>query len=206
MQLHVTSLSKRIGSKLILDDISFFHKGGVLGIAGPNGSGKSTLLKCLSGLMRPSSGSIEWQQNGKRKEASHIKPRLGYAAPYISHYAELTTRENLMFISNLRNLESAERKVDDLLEKTEIAHRAHVRFGSLSSGQQQRVRIASVLLHDPEILFLDEPGTNLDETGHHIIKDIVDQAREQKKLVLLASNSSSEINLCDDAIHLSAKE
>lgn len=205
MQINVSSLSKKIGNKLILSDISFRHLHGVLGIAGPNGSGKSTLLKCLSGLMKPSSGSVSWSLNGEEKAPGELKHQLGYAAPYISHYSELTTRENLLFVSRLRNLDNPEKHVDQMMQEMKIDHRAEIRYGSLSSGQQQRVRLASALLHNPRALFLDEPGTNLDEAGRELIEHILNRARSRETLVLLASNQSAELEFCDSTVTLSAK-
>ena len=205
MQLTVSSLSKRIGKKLILQEVSFRHEGGVMGIGGPNGSGKSTLMKCLAGLMKPSSGEISWQ-NGSEMDFDTIRLQLGYAAPYISHYPELTTRENLMFLAHIRNLTDPETRVDQLLSKTGIAHRADVRFGSLSSGQQQRVRLASALLHTPGILFLDEPGTNLDDTGRSLVRQIIDESRTNQILTLIASNAEEELDLCDQVFYLGHQE
>ncbi len=172
-----------------------------MGIGGPNGSGKSTLMKCLSGLMKPSSGKVKWT-NHEQQENRTIWQQLGYAAPYISHYPELTARENLLFLANIRNLPRPDERADELLAQTGIDHRAHVRYGSLSSGQQQRVRLASALLHQPEILFLDEPGTNLDESGQKMVKDLIDQARSNGNLILLASNAQEELNWCDEVYRL----
>ncbi len=205
MQINVSSLSKKIGNKLILSDISFRHHRGVLGIAGPNGSGKSTLLKCLSGLMKPSSGSVSWSINGEEKAPGELKHQLGYAAPYITHYSELTTRENLLFVSRLRNLDNPEARVNQIMHEVNIEHRADIRFGSLSSGQQQRVRLASAMLHHPGALFLDEPGTNLDDAGRELIDHILEKARSRETLVLLASNQPAELEYCDSTITLSAK-
>ena len=172
-----------------------------MGIGGPNGSGKSTLLKCLAGLMKPSSGEAKWEKETDSDDR-HIREQLGYAAPYISHYPELSTRENLLFLANIRNLAAPKERVEQLMKESGIAHRADVLYGSLSSGQQQRVRLASALLHEPKVLFLDEPGTNLDVTGRTLVRDIVSRARKNGMLSLIASNADEELKLCDEVIYL----
>lgn len=197
ISLHVKDLSKQYGRNPVLKKVSFHHTEGVLGIEGPNGSGKSTLLKCISGLLRPGSGTISWKEGETEISLESLKMRMGYAAPYISLYGELTVSENLAFLSKLRKSELNNSAVKQLLTELELQQAAEKSYGSLSTGQQQRARLAAALFHNPEVLLLDEPGSNLDEQGRSVIKDIVDKARRDKKLVILASNSPEELNLCD---------
>ena len=99
--LHVQQLSKRFIKKAVIQDLSFSHETGVLGIAGANGSGKSTLLKCLSFLLKPSKGKVSWLEEGTELETLQVKSKIGFAAPYVNLYAELTARENIKFITNI---------------------------------------------------------------------------------------------------------
>lgn len=197
ISLHVKDLSKQFGNNPVLKKVSFHHTEGVLGIEGPNGSGKSTLLKCISGLLRPGSGTISWKDGETEISLEAMKKRMGFAAPYISLYGELTVSENLAFLSKLRKAKLKHTVTEQLLTELELQQAAEKAYGSLSTGQQQRARLAAALFHDPEVLLLDEPGSNLDEQGRAVIKDIVDKARREKKLVILASNSPQELNLCD---------
>lgn len=197
ISLHVHQLSKKFGRNLVWQNLSFEHEEGVLGIEGPNGSGKSTLLQCLAGLLAPSSGSISWQNSGREMKLNAIKQNIGYAAPYISLYRELSIIENLDFLSKLRKTKTDQQYQNRLLERVELDHVSDRPFGNLSTGQQQRARLAAALFTNPPILLLDEPGSNLDEQGRTLITDMVAQAKNDKKLVILASNHKDELDLCD---------
>lgn len=206
ISLHVQQLSKNFGQNRVLQNISFHHDKGVLGIAGPNGSGKSTLLKCISGLLRPGSGSITWKSDQQVIGANAIKQKLGYAAPYISLYRELSVIENLRFLSKLRKAKPDHSSAKQLLARLELDHIAEKPYGTLSTGQQQRARLAAALFIGPDILLLDEPGSNLDEQGRILIKNIVARAKEEQKLVILASNSQEELALCDRIFSVKKEE
>ncbi len=197
ISLHVEQLSKYFGKNLVWQNISFDHERGVLGIEGPNGSGKSTLLKCLTGLLSPSSGTVSWQNCGQELTIEAVKHHIGYAAPYISLYRELSIIENLEFLSKLRKIEIKGGILQQLLKRVELDHTSDKPYGNLSTGQQQRARLAAALFTDPPVLMLDEPGSNLDEQGRSLISDIVARARDEKKLVVLASNNPDELDLCD---------
>lgn len=197
ISLHVQQLSKYFGKNLVWKNISFDHERGILGIQGPNGSGKSTLLKCLAGLLPPSSGVISWKNCGQELGTQAVKQNIGYAAPYISLYRELSIIENLQFLSKLRKMNVHGSLHRQLLERVELDHSSDKPYGNLSTGQQQRARLAAALFTNPPILMLDEPGSNLDEQGRMLISDIVAGARDENKLVILASNNPDELALCD---------
>lgn len=201
IQLNVTSLSKQFGTNRVFTGLTFQAGSTVLGVAGSNGSGKSTLLKCISGLMKPSGGTVEWMINKKKVSLFSIKKLLGYAAPYIQLYEELTVTENLRFITEIRE-NSINGPIDDLLAELGAEAFAGSHFGSLSTGQQQRVKLAAALIHKPRILILDEPGSNLDKKGQQIIKSIISRFRDNDDLVILASNQKHELDLCDRIIEL----
>lgn len=198
VSMTVHTLSKRFGSTRVFEDLSFSFGSGVLGIAGSNGSGKSTLLKCLSGLLRPTSGTVTWQQAGEELSTAHFKSHLGYIAPYINLYHELTVRENLDLILQLRKASVPEDRIKSLWTKLEMEGLPGKPFGDLSTGQQQRAKLVCTLSYDPSILFLDEPGANLDEQGRTAIRNILDDFREADKTVLLASNNPDELELADE--------
>lgn len=196
ISLHVTKLSKYFGTKNVFSDVSFEHRNSTLGIAGPNGSGKSTFLKCLGNLLRPTSGSIKWEKDGQSLSQDNLPQLLGYAAPYINLYDELSCRENLVFLTKIRHDGDYENSIEKWLQKTGLEQVADQPFGKLSTGQQQRLRLASALFHDPEILLLDEPGSNLDEAGRLLITNIAEQFESSQKMLIIASNTPAELNLC----------
>ena len=202
ISLKVQQLTKKYNRNTVFDEVSFIHQQGILGISGSNGSGKSTLLKCLAYLVRPNSGSIEWFQDNFAISKEEIKSTIGYAAPYINLYDEMTVLENLKFIGELSHASPVDSFYDDLLTQTDIHAFRNRIFKSLSTGQQQRVKLASSLVRKPKILFWDEPGSNLDEKGHALVKQIVSNESKKGTLVILASNDSKEIELCDNVVKL----
>ncbi|NGP87594.1 ABC transporter ATP-binding protein [Fodinibius halophilus] len=195
--LKVEQLKKSFGNNTVFSGISFDHNGNTLGIAGSNGSGKSTFLKCLSGLLNPNNGEIFWHSGGDEIPKNQFKNMLGYAAPYINLYNELSCRENLSFLADVRHEETDETAINYWIDKVELPHVADQPFGKLSTGQQQRLRLASALFHNPDILMLDEPGSNLDEAGRTLINNIVDTFQSPDKLLIIASNSPEELQLCE---------
>lgn len=202
--LKVNSLSKRYGSKLVIKKLSFEAHSGVYGIAGPNGSGKTTVMRCLSGLMRPSSGTVEWTIDGKIADRSQIRRNIGLAGPWLQLYREMSCHENLEFIAQLHGLDQLESRMIDCLDQVGLSSLKHQGYGELSSGQQQRMKIACAIIHEPTILLLDEPGTNLDQAGFDMIRSLIDQKRQQGCLILLASNDPQELALCDHIISVQA--
>lgn len=170
-------------------------------MAGSNGAGKSTLLRCISGLISPNSGTITWSVDDNNLSPKQIKPHLGYAAPYVELYEELTARENLQFIRDLRSSQDCE-VISNLVNQYELTTFADSLYGELSSGQQQRVKLAAAVVHKPSILCLDEPGTNLDEKGHAIVERMTQQCVGSGGIVILASNQPHELDICDVLIQL----
>jgi len=197
ISLNIIQLSKSFGPNAVFSDVSFEHQGSSLGIAGSNGSGKSTFLKCLGNLLRPTSGKVEWQQNEKLLDRDAFQQKLGYSAPYINLYNELTCRENLQFLAEIRHQNSADEVITKWIAKVGLEHVADHPFGKLSTGQQQRLRLASALFHQPDILLLDEPGSNLDEAGRSLIAEITRSFQTSDKLLIIASNNPDELALCE---------
>jgi len=205
MKLQVTGLEKKYTSEELFGGMSFRYGSGIIGISGTNGSGKSTLMKCISGLAVPSAGEIEWEVGGEAFNPSTISPHLGYAAPYVQLYEELTATENLQFISDLRHRQPCE-SIPDLIKLFEITPFRNSLYGEISSGQQQRVKLAAAAVHKPRILCLDEPGTNLDESGNAIVRQMADACLKRGGMVLLASNQAEELKICSEVIELSGRK
>ncbi|MDR9415405.1 MAG: ABC transporter ATP-binding protein [Gracilimonas sp.] len=202
ISLSAERLSKKFNSKTVFEGITIEHQHGVLGISGSNGSGKSTLLKCLAYLLRPNSGSIVWKNNEHLMNQSQVKEHIGYVAPYINLYAELTIVENLAFLLEAGGNYADSGNISTLLERVQLTKLSNQLFGSLSTGQQQRAKLAAALVHKPKILMMDEPGSNLDEVGHKMVRSIVETEAEKGTLIFLASNDPNEISLCKRVINM----
>lgn len=178
--------------------------GGIIGISGANGSGKSTLLKCLAGLLKQDRGLVLWHEAGSTSESFDVRNHGGFAAPYIQLYKDLTCRENLDFLkSPLVN--SPEMDLVGLFSSLGIGDKLDARYGSLSSGQQQRVKVLSAVAHRPKVLFLDEPGTNLDVRGNTFIREQIEIRRKQQQLTIIASNQVDELDLCDTVLSVDSR-
>lgn len=202
-QLKVTTLTKRFGSRLVIDKLSFEVGDAVMAVAGKNGSGKTTLMRCLAGLIRPSAGTIVWDLDGQVATRETIRRHVGLAGPWLQLYREMTCTENLIFLAKLHRIQDIDLRVTETLERVGLAGQAQTLYGRLSSGQQQRLKIASAIVHRPAALLLDEPGSNLDEAGSQMIADIVALWRSPGRLLILASNDARELALCDRSINVS---
>lgn len=201
MQLITLSkISKKYGQSVIFRRIEAEIGPGVYGIAGPNGSGKSTLMKCLSGLIRPDAGKIGWQLNGADLKAQELYRHLAFSAPYIRMYNELSCTENIRLVCELSGCHATDAEIRGLLGETGLQAKTETWYGQLSSGQQQRVRLVSALIKKTPFLLLDEPGTNLDTAGFSLIQSVAGQGRESGRTVIIASNESRELDLCDHII------
>ena len=205
ISLDVHNISKKYNRKTVFDGLSFSHSQGVLGIAGSNGSGKSTLLRCLAGLARPSEGAYEWKLNDQLLSKEELKPLISYAAPYINLYGELTAIENLEFVQKVRGRLNTGSSFDQILEFVQMKEFGTHLFKNLSTGQQQRIKLASALISSSEILFLDELSSNFDDKGKALATEIVSIEKQKGTFIVLASNDPDEIALCDNVIILSSE-
>jgi len=202
--LRVSNLNKEFGNQTVIKNLSFSFEKKVLGIAGANGSGKSTLLKLLSGLLKPSSGEINWLIDDIIYDAKSVKTQLGFAAPSVQLYDELTSKENLKFLKSLhQNGKTDTESISALLQLFEASHLADKFYGELSTGQQQRIKLASACINNPTVICLDEPGTNLDAAGLETLRMFIDRSKKNGKMILLASNQEQELHMCEEVLNLS---
>lgn len=213
-EIRASKISKKYGRNLIFRRLETSFKTGVYGIAGANGSGKSTLMKCLSGLIRPDRGEIDWILNDTAVTTSELYLHMGFSAPYIRLYPDLSCAENLGLIIRLSynaaahetasaSASNQKADIEQLLDEIGLSGFSDRWYGQLSSGQQQRMRLASALIKNPSFLLLDEPGTNLDTAGFRLIENIIEKGRRQNQIILLASNEERELDLCDNIIDIS---
>ncbi|MCB0864314.1 MAG: heme ABC exporter ATP-binding protein CcmA [Solirubrobacterales bacterium] len=184
--LRASSLSQAYGESWVLRDVSFeLPAGGTLAVIGPNGAGKSTLLQVLATLLRPSSGSVSVLGSELPGSAWKLRGRLGYLGHSPLLYRDLAAAENLRFHARLFGLpaEGAER-IADLLERVGLAHRASTRVGEMSAGMVKRLAVCRALLHDPEMLVLDEPLANLDPAGADVVAPLLGPRRGRSRVLV----------------------
>jgi len=204
VQLVAENLTRSFGNRRIVGPLSFaVEPGQVLAVAGQNGSGKTTLVRVLAGLLRPSSGHVFLARDGVRTPPRDASWAIGWVAPDLSLYAELTAAENLRFFAGLHGRPAgpgwAEEKIAAVgLDPSRIA--AHP-IRALSTGQRQRVKLAFATLHEPAILLLDEPSSNLDDAGRGVVAKVVAEQRG-RGLCVVASNDPGDLALADERITL----
>jgi heme exporter protein A len=196
-------VSKRFGNRTVLASVSgALEPGRVLVVAGPNGAGKSTLLNILAGVLRPSRGEVAYRGGDGPLPRSRWFERLGMASPDMSVYEELSALENLHFFARLRGLAVADAVLGGLLEGLGLPAREQTRLvGTYSSGMRQRVKLAQAVLHEPPVLMLDEPSSNLDAAGHEAVAGLVARFRS-RAAVAVATNDPREIAWGDARIDL----
>jgi ABC-type multidrug transport system ATPase subunit len=201
-QLEAHDLFHRYGPRVGLERLSFaLTAPGIVAVTGPNGAGKSTLLRILAGLLHPTSGRSALIVEGHAVPPADRRRHLGFLSPALAFYEEFEVAENLGFAAEALGLAEPERVVASALERVELSERARDRAGALSSGLKQRLRIAFAILQSPPVLFLDEPGSHLDEAGRERLSELIrDEAR--RALVVVATNEPREWNLAERRIEL----
>ena len=196
--LHVSGLHKRFSGRRVLSGLSFdVASGEVVGVCGPNGSGKSTLLQLLCGLQRPSKGRIVYR-GASEMTALEARPFIGFASPALNLYDDLSAVENLRFFAAWRGVPCDPAA---LLRRVGLDPARRDPLRAYSSGMRQRVKLAWAIQHNPPILMLDEPGSNLDEPGRAVVASLVEEWRE-RGWVMIASNDEEELALCTRRVML----
>ncbi|UCD64088.1 MAG: ABC transporter ATP-binding protein [Candidatus Zixiibacteriota bacterium] len=200
--LKASQLAKRFGARKVFSDIDFqLHTGQSLAVVGPNGSGKSTLLKVLVSLLRPARGRVEYAEDGRPMDETTIRNRLSFVAPYLNLYDHLTAEENLRFFCTVGGHRVTGKEINGLLAGVGLEGRGHDLVDGYSSGMKQRLKYAVALLGDPDFLFLDEPGSNLDEQGREMIRALIEK-RRQSSIVVIATNEPQEVGLAEQICRL----
>jgi ABC-2 type transport system ATP-binding protein len=184
-------LVKRYGDALAVNDVSLdVHGGEVFGFLGPNGAGKTTTIKMIVGLLRPTSGEVRVAGHDVATEPLEAKAASGYVPDTPNLYAKLSARELLRFVADLYGLDRGPvaHRIDELLRMFELAAAADDTIDSYSHGMQQKVSLAAALLHDPQVLVLDEPTVGLDPKSARLIKDILRQMADRGAAIMLSTH------------------
>ena len=204
--LEVSKLVKRYGKQTAVCGLDFTaERGEILGLLGPNGAGKSTTMNMLTGYLAPTSGEILVGGVDLQKDPAKVKARIGYMPEVPPLYQDMTVKEYLIFVAELKKIPRREKKktVEDLMEKTSVTKVANRLIKNLSKGYRQRVGFAQAIMGDPDIIILDEPTAGLDPRQ---IRDMREMILGLKKdhLVILSSHILSEIQeVCDHVLIIS---
>jgi len=184
--IEVQALTKRYGGFTAVKDLSFTVRAGeVLGLVGPNGAGKTSTLRCLAGIIPPSGGTVSVAGYDLRENPIEAKRTLAFFPDEPRLFAYLTVRQHLAFVARIYGVAGHEARSQSLLAELELADKADALPGELSRGMRQKLVIACGLLHEPKVIFFDEPLTGLDPLGIRRMKDsILRRAREGAAIVL----------------------
>ena len=199
MSIEVQHVSRYYGRQKALDDVSFrVEKGEVVGLLGPNGAGKTTLMKIITCFMPQHSGSVSVCGFDVAERPTQVKRCLGYLPEHNPLYPELYVREYLMMVAGIHNLgRQSGTRVEEIIRQTGLAPESKKKIGALSKGYRQRVGLAQALIHDPEVLILDEPTGGLDPNQLAEIRDLI-KAVGRKKTVMLSTHIMQEVEaVCD---------
>ncbi|MDX6495533.1 MAG: type transport system ATP-binding protein [Gaiellales bacterium] len=198
--IRVHGLTKRYGDHVAVDGISFeVHEGEAFGILGPNGAGKTTTLEMIEGLRRPDAGEIELLGRPVWPDPRAIQSRIGVALQTTSLFEKLTSRELLVLFARFYNRSDGAERAARTLELVGLESKAESFAGDMSGGQQQRLAIALALVHDPDVVFLDEPTTGLDPQARRNLWDVIRAINDEAgKTVVLTTHYLEEAEqLCD---------
>jgi ABC-type multidrug transport system ATPase subunit len=194
ISISFADVAKRYDLRVVFRGISgTASPGEVLVLTGPNGSGKSTLLAILCGLIRPTRGTVVHARGGEEIPRGSWRGHLGVVAPAMSVYEELDAMENLRFFARVRGMGKAEDRCRRCLELVGLEPERKTVVRGFSTGMTQRLKIAQALLDDPAVLFLDEPGSNLDPAGQDWLEGHVAGLAAAGKTVILATNDRREM-------------
>ncbi|UCH90226.1 MAG: heme ABC exporter ATP-binding protein CcmA [Thermoplasmata archaeon] len=199
--LTINNLSKQFGKKRVLNDLKLHvPRGEFLTIFGPNGAGKTTLIKIISTLSRPSSGEITIADYDLTEEPENIRKLTGVISHNVYLYDELTAKENLKFYGQMYSYPSdkLDKRILSLLNEIGLQYRMNDRVGTFSRGMKQRLSIARAILHEPQLLLLDEPYTGLDQHAAQILNRILKHLHNGKRTIIMTThNIELGFNLCD---------
>lgn len=204
--LEIEGLTKRFGPITAVDNVSFsVDRGEVLGFLGPNGAGKSTTMKMATGYLSPTSGTITVCGNDVRRHPIEIKRRIGYLPEGAPLYGDMTPHSLLNFVCDIRQLsrEARRRGLEHAVEALHLERVLHQPIETLSKGYKRRVGLAQAIIHDPDVLVLDEPTDGLDPNQKHEVRDLLDRM-SSTKAIIISTHILEEVDaVCSRAIIIS---
>jgi gliding motility-associated transport system ATP-binding protein len=196
--IEVEGLTKDFGSRRAIDNLTFQAKSGeILGFLGPNGAGKTTTMRILSGYMPPTTGVARVAGFDVVDQSLEVRKRVGYLPETVPLYPDMTVFDYLKYMGDLRHIKNVEDRVDDVLEIVHMEERADGYISNLSKGMRQRIGLAQALLHEPEVLILDEPTIGLDPKQIREVRDLIREIGQQRTVLLSTHILSEAQQVCD---------
>ena len=199
--IEIKDITKCYGEQRAVDNVSFtVQKGEIVGLLGPNGAGKSTLMKILTCFIPPTEGEASICGHSIFDDTLAVRRCIGYLPEHNPLYLDMYVREYLRFAAGLSGMKSGRERVEEMIELTGLQPEANKRIGQLSKGYRQRVGLAQALIHDPQVLILDEPTTGLDPNQLEFIRDVI-RCSAKDKAVLLSTHIMQEVEaMCTRAV------
>jgi ABC-2 type transport system ATP-binding protein len=199
-------LSKQYGAFTAVDDLNLHvQPGEIYGFLGPNGAGKTTSLMMILGLVKPTAGHVEIMGQRLAADPFGLKRRIGVVAENVQQYDEMTAQEYLTFFARLYRVSNAEQRIQSLMERVHLWDRRRVLVGGYSRGMRQKLSLCRALLHDPDVLLLDEPVSGLDPRGIRQVRELLLDENQQGKTIVISSHILSEIERTAHRIGIIAK-
>ncbi|MBV8170102.1 MAG: ABC transporter ATP-binding protein [Alphaproteobacteria bacterium] len=203
--IQVRGLVKRFGDKTVVDGFAItVRRGAIFGFLGPNGSGKTTTIRMLCGLLTPDAGEGTCLGFDIRTQAREIKRRVGYMTQRFGLYEDMTVRENLEFVGRVYEVQPLAPRVDEILGRFGLAQRADQLAGGLSGGWKQRLALAACVLHQPELLLLDEPTAGVDPNARREFWELIHALAADGVTVLVSTHYMDEAERCHRIVYLAA--
>ncbi len=194
--IQASGVRKRFGATAALDGLDInVRSGEIYGLLGPNGSGKTTFIRCVAGLVRPDAGSLTVL--GRTPGDAVAAGRVGYMTQAAALYGDLSVNENLLFFARLEGLPDARERIESVLGTVDLLDRARSTVSTLSGGMRQRVSLAAALLHQPDLLLLDEPTVGVDPVLRQEFWTHFRQLAQQGVTILVSSHVMDEASRCD---------
>jgi ABC-2 type transport system ATP-binding protein len=201
MSIKVKSVTKVYGEQRALDDVSFdIEPGNIIGFLGPNGAGKSTMMKIISCYLPQTVGNVEVCGFDVVENPMEVKSKVGYLPEHNPLYPDMYVREYLEFIAGVHKISNKKERVNQMIERVGLTLERKKKIGALSKGYRQRVGLAQAMIHDPEVLILDEPTTGLDPNQIVEIRNLIKTVGKDKT-VMLSTHIMQEVEaICDRVI------
>ena len=202
MGLNVENVSKHFGTKLVVDNLTFnMPKPGVFGLLGTNGAGKTTTIRMILGIIKKDSGNITW--NNKPVERKNVN--FGYLPEERGIYPKVKIRDQLMYFAKLKGMSNsdAENSLKYWMERLKVIEYIDLPAEKLSKGNQQKIQFITSVIHDPELVILDEPFSGLDPVNTDILKNVILELVEKEKYIIMSSHQMTSIEeFCTDVLIL----
>jgi ABC-2 type transport system ATP-binding protein len=205
--IEVEGLTKDYGPRRAINNLTFqADSGEILGFLGPNGAGKTTTMRILSGFMPPTMGTARVAGFDVVDESLEVRKRVGYLPETVPLYPDMTVFDYLKFMADLRHIKNGEDRVDDVLEIVHMEDRANGYISNLSKGMRQRVGLAQALLHEPEVLILDEPTIGLDPAQIREVRKLIQEIGRQRTVLLSTHILSEAQQICNRVLIINKGE